>query len=97
MKTQKAVIEGILHFTPSEFEPNGGRYGIYQFDMSDYGHIPIKEVRAEFDVPVFEPRELLVTKLQKDRQQIIDEATKKAAAIEEKIQQLLALTQGAAE
>lgn len=88
-------ITGYVYWKPCEYTENGGEFIVCQYDKREWDKtddLYVTEVEVEFQSIKFDPRSVLVEKLKKDRQKIIDEATKKAAVLEEKIQKLLAIT-----
>ncbi len=89
-------INVFLYWVSESYYPEGGYYNMVQHNGMDgydgrWKLLDSKEV--DFDIPSFDPREMLIGALKAQRQEIIDTATASAAAIEEKIQQLLALPQ----
>ena len=71
----------------------GGYYRITEYDVTtiDNDYKLLKTEEIDFDVPEIDGRGELVESLKRKKDAIITKATQEAVAIEEKIQQLLAL------
>ncbi len=87
-------IEVFLYWVVDDFSEDGGRYCMLNSgNMSGHENrwslLGSKEV--DFDIPAFDARAKAVESLVAQKDSVIKEATAKAQAIEEKIQQLLAL------
>lgn len=86
-----------LYWVVREYAAEGGKYEVW--DNSNMGktfpgeYTLLAESEVEFAVPEFNPRELAIRALDKEREKVIAESAQKIAKIDDKKQQLLALPQ----
>lgn len=86
------TIKGIVHLSTYTDRNGQPRFVFYETDMSEYGHAPIGSASFEFELPAgFSPTGARISILEKERERINAEFSKRVRTINAEIGKLQAI------